>query len=87
VNERQSFWRRLFGRTGPSSLSQRQEKVLRYVISRIDENVPLQEILREEYVRRNSSRAELEQILGSPEFIEAVRERLGEAFRSEDFKL
>jgi hypothetical protein len=87
MTERRSFWQRYFGRTGTSSLSQRQKSVLQYIISRIDENVALQEILQEEYVRRNSSRADVEQIISSPEFIGAARERLGDSFRSDEFKL
>jgi hypothetical protein len=87
MTERRSFWQRFFGRTGTSSLSQRQKGVMEYIISRIDENVSLQEVLQEEYVRRNSSRAEVAQIISSPEFIAAARERLGESFRSDDFKL
>lgn len=87
MTERRTFWQRFFGRSSTSSLSQRQRSVLQYMISRIDENVPLQEILQEEYVRRNCSRAELAQIIGSPEFIKAARERLGESFRSDEFKL
>jgi hypothetical protein len=48
MSERRSFWQRLFGRTRTSSLSQRQQKVLHYIIGRIDENVPLQEVLQED---------------------------------------
>ncbi len=87
MTERQSQWRRLFGRTGESRLSARQEKVLQYIIQRINQDAPLQEVLRDEYVRRNTSRTELEEIMSSPELIEAARERLGESFRSEEFKL
>ena len=89
MSERRSFWQRLFGRTtGTSSLSLRQQKVLQYIIGRIDEDVPLQEVLKEQYVRRHCSRTEVEQIVRSPEFVEAARERLGEAFReSEEFRL
>ncbi len=86
MTERQSLWKRLFGRTGASRLSPRQEKVLQYIIQRINQDVPIQEVLREEYVRRNSSRVELEEILSSPELIEAARERLGESFRSDELK-
>jgi hypothetical protein len=68
MSEQRSFWQRLFGRTGTSSLSTR-------------------EVLREDYVRRNCSQAEVEQIVSSPEFIESARERLGESFRSEEFRL
>jgi hypothetical protein len=49
--------------------------------------VPLQEVLREDYVRRNCSQAEVERIVSDPGFIETARVRLGEAFRSEEFKL
>ena len=88
MSERRSLWQRLFGRAGTSSLSQRQEKVLQYIIGRIDENVPLQEVLQEDYVRRNCSRAEIEQIVSNPEFLEAASERLGGSIReSEEFKL
>ena len=87
MTEQPSFWRRFFGRTGTSSLNQRQEKVLRYVIGRMNEGAPLQAVLKEEYVRRNSSRSELEQIVRTPELIGAAREQLGESFRSDEFKL
>jgi hypothetical protein len=87
MTERRSFWQRFFGRTGTSSLSQRQKSVLQFIISRIDGNVPLQQVLQEDFVRRNCSRAEVEQIISSPEFIKAARERLGDSFRSDEFKL
>jgi hypothetical protein len=57
------------------------------MISRMEEEVPLREIIREDYVRRNCSQAEVEQIVSTPEFIETARERLGESFRSEEFRL
>ncbi len=86
MTERQSLWRRLFGRTGESRLSARQEKVLQYIVGRMKEGAPLQGVLQEEYVRRNTSRSELEQIVRGPELIGAAREQLGESFRSDEFK-
>jgi hypothetical protein len=50
-------------------------------------DAPLQEMLKEEFVRRNCSQAELERIISSPEFIEAARKNVGESFRSEDLRL
>jgi hypothetical protein len=85
MSERPSFWQRLFGRTGSSSLSARQQKVSDYIIGRMENEVPLQQVLREDYVRRNCSQAEVEQIVSSPEFIETARVRLGESFQSEEF--
>jgi len=87
MSEQRSFWQRLFGRTGSSSLSPRQQKVSNYIIGRMEKDVPLQQIRTEDYVRRNCSQAEVEQIVSTPEFIESARERLGESFRSEEFKL
>ena len=87
MSERPSFWQRLFGRTGNSSLSPRQQKVSDYILGRMENGVPFRQVLREDYVRRNCSQAEIEKIVSSPEFIESARERLGESFRSEEFKL
>src|SRR4028119_2252214 len=59
MSERPSFWQRLFGGAESSSLSQRQQKVMRYLIERMDKgDVPLQQALQEDYVRRNLSRGE-----------------------------
>jgi hypothetical protein len=87
MSERPSFWQRLFGRTGSSSLSARQQKVSDYMIARMEDDVPLQEVIRENCVRRNCSQTEVEQIVSTPEFIGRARERLGESFGSEEFRL
>jgi hypothetical protein len=87
MSEQRSFWQRIFGGTGSSSLSARQQRVSDYIIGRMENDVPFRQVLREDYVRRNCSQAEVEQIVSSPEFIERARERLGESFRSEEFRL
>jgi len=87
MSERPSLWQRLFGHAGSSSLSARQQKVSDYILARMESEVPLREVLREDYVRRNASQAEVERIVSTPEFIETARERLGESFRSEEFRL
>jgi hypothetical protein len=43
-------------------------------------------VLQEQYVLRNCSRSEIEQIIRSPELIGGAREQLGESFSSEEFK-
>lgn len=48
--------------------------------------MPFREVPLEEYVRRNSSQAEIERIVSTPEFIETAGERLGETFGSEEFR-
>ena len=86
MTERRSLWQRLLGGGQTSSVSQRQQKVLCYIIGRRNEGAPLQEVLQEQYVLRNCSRSEIEQIIRSPELIGAAREQLGESFSSEEFK-
>jgi hypothetical protein len=60
----------------------REEKVLQYVIHRTNEDADLHEVLREPYVQRNCSQAEIDEILSSPELVHACREHLEEVFGS-----
>ena len=78
AERRRSFWERLFG----PRRSGRQEKVLEYVIHRIVDGAHLREVLQEEYVRRNASRAEIDDILQNPRLVEAAGEQLREYFSS-----
>lgn len=86
MTENRSFWQRVFGRAKISPLSPRQERALQYVIGRIDQGVPLQDALQEEYVRRNCSRMEINQIAGSPEVVEAARRQMQESLGSQEFR-
>jgi hypothetical protein len=67
---------------GNLSRAQREEKVLRYIIHRIDEDADLHEVLKEPYVQRNCSQDEIDEIRTNPELVHACREHLEEAFRS-----
>ncbi len=78
AERRRSFWERLFG----TRRAGRQEKVLAYVIHRIGEGANLREVLQEEYVRRNASRAEIDDMLQNPRLVEAAGEQLREYFSS-----
>jgi len=40
MDERRSFWQRFFGGRGGTSLSQRQQKVLEYIIQRMGQDAP-----------------------------------------------
>ncbi len=79
--ERRSFWDRLFNRNVRSA---REEKVVEYIAHRIGEGANLREVIQEEYVRRNASPAEVEEILQNPRLIESAREHLGQDFASGD---
>jgi hypothetical protein len=91
MSERQSFWQRLFGREGGSSLSERQRRVLQYlqyIVERMDKGgAPLREVLREDYVRRNCSGDKARRIVNNPASVRAARESLGESFRSEESRI
>ena len=62
--------------------AEQYEKVLRYVIHRIDEDADLHDVLREPYVRRNCSRAEIDEIRANSELGHAAREHMEQTFRS-----
>jgi hypothetical protein len=74
------LWGRLF-LSSPAYL-EHEEKVLRYIIHRIDRDANLREVLQEPYVRRNCSRAQIEEITSSADLVHACREHLEQTFRS-----
>ena len=77
--EKRSFWNRLFSvDTG----SAREEKVVGYFMHRIAEGASLREVAQEEYVRRNATPAEVEEILHNPKLLESAHEHLREDFKS-----
>jgi hypothetical protein len=78
-SKQQSFWDRLFGLEYHSV---REERVVEYIIHRLGEGASLQEILREEYVRRNASPVEVDEICSRPELVQAARERMEKDFSS-----
>jgi hypothetical protein len=64
--------------------AEREEKVLRYIIHRVNESTPLHDVVREDYVRRNCSQAKIDEIVNDPELVHACREHLWQTFRSRE---
>jgi hypothetical protein len=79
-DEKRSFWDRLFGRIQPSSA--REERVVEYIIHRLGEGAHLGDVVKEEYVRRNASPLEIEEICADPRLVEAARQHMREDFDS-----
>lgn len=79
--EERSFWNRLFSR---DQHSEREERVLEYIQHRVGEGAHLADVVREEYVRRNASASEVEDICARPELVHAARERLQQDFNSDE---
>ena len=77
--QKRSFWDRLFGTNNRSG---RQDKVLEYVIHRIEDGANLREVLQEEYVHRNATSEEIQSILENPRLIQAAGEQMREDFSS-----
>ncbi|MDQ3795109.1 MAG: hypothetical protein M3316_05455 [Actinomycetota bacterium] len=80
-SNQRSFWDRLFNLDYHSA---REEKVVEYIIHRLGEGASLQEIVSEEYVRRNASPAEVDEISSKPELVQAAREHMERDFSSGD---
>jgi len=76
-----TFWDRLFS---DQHQSVREQRVIEYIIHRLGEGGRLQEIVQEEYVRRNASPAEVDEICSNPRLVEATRERMEQDFGSEE---
>jgi hypothetical protein len=76
-----TFWDRLFSDQYQSA---REERVIEYIIHRLGDGASLREILQEEYVRRNASPDEVDEICSNPRLVEAARERMEEDFESEE---
>ena len=70
-------WDRIFSLTHNS---EREELVLEYIIRRLGDMVPLEEIVQEQYVRRKASPEEIEDILDNPRLVEAARKMMEEDF-------
>ena len=64
------------------SRAEREEKVLRYIIHRINEDANLQDVLREPYVQHNCSQAEIDEIESNPELVHAARQHMEQVFGS-----
>lgn len=77
--KKMSFWDRLFSSYHDS---EREEKVVGYIVHRIGDGAHLRYVLDEEYVRRNASPDEIDQILDNPRLIETAHERMLDDFSS-----
>ncbi len=77
--KKQTFWQRLFS---TNKRSAREERVVGYIVHRIGEGASLREVTQEEYVRRNASSAEVEEILQNPKLLESAHENLQKDFDS-----
>ena len=75
-----SLWGQLFS-SSPAQV-EHEEQVLQYIIHRIDQDADLHQVLREPYVRRNCSQAEIEEIMSSADLVHACREHLEQTFSS-----
>ena len=80
--EHHAFWHKLF--FGSSAYSEREQKVLAYLIHRMSSGAHLGDVILEEYVRRNVSQTELEDIVQDPALVGACHEYMREDFSSEE---
>ena len=81
MTRERSLWGQFFFDGNPSR-AEREEKVLRYIIHRVNESAPLRDIVQEAYVRRYCTQAEIDEIVNAPELVHACRENLWQTFKS-----
>ena len=63
------------------------DKVLAYVAHRLKDGAHLGDVLEEEYVVRNTTRTQREEILTDPRLVRESREGLGQDFESDELKI
>jgi len=78
-SEKRTFWDRLFSTHQPT---EREQRVAEYIIHRLGEGAHLGDVVEEEYVRRNASPLEIEEICSDPRLIESAHEYLKRDFDS-----
>jgi nucleotide-binding universal stress UspA family protein len=76
AEDKRSFWDMLFG----PYPSEREEKVLEYIVHRLGDGARLEEIVQEQYVRRYASPEEVSDILENHRLVEGARKKLEENF-------
>jgi hypothetical protein len=81
TEENKSFWDRLFG---THHRTEREEKVLEYICHRVGEGAHLEEVIKEEYVRRNANPEEIEEMLDDPKLVQTAHEKMREDFASDE---
>ena len=79
--ENESVVRKLLFGTGQS---ESKEKVLQYIAHRLREGAHLRDVVQEEYVQRNCTQEEIDEILTDPRLVRKDREGLEEYFDSEE---
>lgn len=72
LEEKRSLWSRFFG----PRRSLRMDRVLSYIVHRIEKGATLEDVMREEYVLRQLTPNERERILMEPRIVESARERM-----------
>jgi hypothetical protein len=77
--ENRSFWDMLFGCFHDD---EQKQKVREYIIHRIGAGAHLRDVIQEEYVQRNASQAEIDEVVADPTVIEAAHEQMVEDFSS-----
>ena len=86
MEEKRSFWDRAWARIfgDGSRRPARIERVIEYVAHRLDQGAHLEEVMQEEYVRRQTSPHEVEQVVSDPRIVEAARGRMHREFGSKE---
>ena len=82
--EKTSFWGKILD---VKHHSEREERVLDYIVHRIGDGANLREVTQEEYVRRMASPAEVEDILQNPRLVEGARQGMQRDFREREENL
>jgi hypothetical protein len=86
VPEQRPFWEQIMLVREEDPRAEREEKVLRYIVHRLNEkahfHAHFHDVLQEPYVRRNCTQDEIDEIRSNPDLVHACREHTEKFFHS-----
>ena len=78
--ERHSFLHSIFFGNGTGT--ERERKAFEYVCHRVGDGAHLRDVVQEEYVRRNATAYEVQDLLENPRLVETAHEKMRDDFSS-----
>ncbi len=80
TEDKHSFLHRIF--FGKGAGTERERKVFEYVCHRVGDGAHLRDVVQEDYVRRNATPDEVQDLLENPRLIETAHEKMRDDFSS-----
>jgi len=69
-----------------ASIDVAEERAIKYIVRELHNGRSIDDILNDPFIRNRVNEQELDNALGNPEILKAVKDEMGKAFKDWDFK-